>query len=273
VVLRCIPNLLPGGYVGAVVIEWTSDYVVLALDGRVELVSVKHREEDQPPWNFAALVKEHVFRDLHGIWKQIGEDGDYVFESNRGFSRPLRSVIEKAADPGTREAAKLASAIGVNAGEAARFASRLILTPEPVPGRRHIRDVAAARLAVVMPQLGLDPRLARACVTALEERVAAVAVDRPLEPEQRVQALAGLMREVRDQGAASVGDFMLTIDELREVVAATAAGRRAEARLRPPVSDPLFSGREAELASLRQLLAPGPDGLVTPVVLRACLKT
>jgi len=84
-VLRCIPNLLPGAGVAAVVIEWTSDYVVLARDGRVELVSVKHREEDQPPWNFGDLVKEHVFRDLHGIWKQIGEDGDYVFESNRGW--------------------------------------------------------------------------------------------------------------------------------------------------------------------------------------------
>ena len=265
--LRCIPNLLPGGRVAAVVIEWTSDYVVLAREGRVELVSVKHREEDQPPWNFGNLVKEHVFRDLHGIWKQIGEDGDYVFESNRGFSRPLRSAVEKAADPGAREAAKLAGAIDVSAEEAARFASRLILPPEPVPDRRHIHDVAIARLAAVMPQLGLDPRLARACVTALEERVAAVAVDRPLEPERRVQALAGLMREVRDQGAPSVGDFMLTMDELREVVAATAAGRRAEVRVRPPASDPLFSGREAELAGLGQLLAPGPDGLVTPVVL------
>jgi tetratricopeptide (TPR) repeat protein len=266
-VLRCIPNLLPGADVAAVVIEWTSDYVVLARDGRVELVSVKHREEDQTPWNFGDLIKEHVFRDLHGIWMQIGEDGDYVFESNRGFSRALRSAVEKAADPGAREAAKLAGAIDVSADEAARFASRLILPAEPVPDRRHIRDVAIARLAVVMPRLGLDPRLARACVTALEERVAAVAVDRPLEPERRVQTLAGLMREVRDQGVPSVGDFMLTMDELREVVATTAAGRRAEVRVRPPASDPLFSGRQAELATLGQLLAPGPDGLVTPVVL------
>ena len=265
--LRCISNLLPGGHVTAVVIEWTSDYVVLTRDGRVELVSVKHREEDQPSWNFGDLVKEHVFRDLHGIWKQIGEDGDYVFESNRGFSRPLRSAVGKATDPGAREAAKLADALGVSADEAARFASRLVLPPEPVPDRRHIHDVAAARLAAVMQALGLDPSRARACVTALAERVAAVAVDRPLEPEQRVRALTGLMREVRDRGAPSVLDFMLTMDELREVVAATAAGRRAEVQVRPPASDPLFSGREDELASLGELLAPGPEGLVTPVVL------
>ena len=83
-----------------------------------------------------------------------------------------------------------------------------------------------------MPQLGLDPQLARVCVTALEERVAAVAVDRPLAPERRVQALAGLMREVRDYGAPNVGDFMLTMDELREVVAAS--GGAARGRPGPP---------------------------------------
>ena len=98
--LRCIPNLLPGGRIAAVVIEWTGDYVILARDGRIELVSVKHREEDQPPWNFGNLVKEHVYRDLHGIWKQISEDGDYVFESNRGFSRALRSAIRDSGRPG-----------------------------------------------------------------------------------------------------------------------------------------------------------------------------
>jgi hypothetical protein len=249
------------------VIEWTTDYVVLASDGRVELVSVKHREEDQPAWSFADLVKENVFRDLHKVWKQTGENGDYVFVSNRGFSRRLRSAVEKAADPGTSEAVKLASVLGVSAEEAARFASRFVLPREPVPDRRYIHDVAVAQMAAVMPQLGLDPQMARACVTALEERVAAIAVDRPLEPEQRIQALAGLMREVRQQGAPSIGDYMLTMDDLREVVAATASGRRVEARVRRPVIDPLFSGRDGELVSLGKMLAPRPDGLVTPAVL------
>lgn len=267
VVLRCIPNLLPESDLAAVVVEWTTDYVVLAKDGRVELVSVKHREGDQPAWSFNDLIKEHVFRDLHGVWKQIGEDGDYVFESNRAFSRSLRSQVEKAADPGTSEAAKLASVLGVSAEEAARFASRLILPAEPAPDRRLIRDVATARLAAVMPQLQLDPSLAPGCVTALEERVAALAVDRPLEPGQRVQALAGLMREVRDREAPGAADFMLTMSELREIVAAAALGLRGEARVRPPASDPLFSGREAELASIGQLLTPGPEGLTVPVVL------
>ena len=267
VVLRCIPNLLPGSSLAAVVIEWTTDYVIVATDGRVELVSVKHREEDQPPWRVSDLVKENVFRDLHGVWKEIGEDGDYVFESNRGISPELRSLVEKAADPETGEAARLAKILSVTEDEAARFASRLVLPLEPTPDRRLIHEVATTRLAAVMLQLGLDPSLAQQCVAALEDRVAAVAVDRPLDPEQRVSALAGLMREVRERGEPGAADFTLTMSVLREVVAAAAVGRLGEARVRPPASDPLFSGREAELASIERLLAPGPDGLIAPVVL------
>jgi hypothetical protein len=74
------------------------------------------------------------------------------------------------------------------------------------------------------------------------------------------------MREVHDQGRR-VSVISRTTDELREVVAAMAAGRRAAAPVGPPASDPLFSGREAELASLGPLIALGPDGLITPGVL------
>jgi tetratricopeptide (TPR) repeat protein len=266
VVLRCIPNLIPGS-VEAVVIEWTTDYVVLEEDGRFELVSVKHREQDQRAWTFGDLVKEHVFRDLHAIWKELGEDGDYVFESSRGVGPKLRGVIADAADPATNAATRLAQVLGVDQAEAARFAARLILPP-PTPDRGHIREVAAARLGEVMSQLGLDPALAPECVRAMEARVAGIAVDRPLEPAQRVRTLAGMMRDVRDQqGQREVANFLLTMDELRDIVTATANGLLVPARARPPADNPLFTGRDAELADLARLLSPGLDGTVTPVVL------
>ena len=47
VVLRCIPNLLPGSPVEAVAVEWSTDYPLLGSDGRRELVSVKHRDPGQ----------------------------------------------------------------------------------------------------------------------------------------------------------------------------------------------------------------------------------
>jgi tetratricopeptide (TPR) repeat protein len=233
----------------------------------MELVSVKHREQDQRAWTFGDLTSEHVFRDLHGVWKETGEDGDYIFESSRGISRALRDTVASAADTAAETAGRLAGVLGVCRAEAARFAKRLILPQEPVPDRRIIREVSTARLAAVMPQLGLEPGAALACVMAMEARVADIAVDRPPEPAQRVQALAGLMRAVKNQAGPDVASFLLTIEELREIVIATATGRHAPARARPPADDPLFTGRVAELARLAELLTPRPDGMITPVVL------
>ena len=42
VALRCIPNLLPDGHVEAVVVEWSTDYILLGRDGhRAEVVPVQ----------------------------------------------------------------------------------------------------------------------------------------------------------------------------------------------------------------------------------------
>lgn len=55
VVLRCIPNLLPGSPVEAVAVEWSTDYALLGGDGRRELVSVKHRDPGQHDWTIGRL--------------------------------------------------------------------------------------------------------------------------------------------------------------------------------------------------------------------------
>ena len=85
--LRCIPNLEPGSPVEAVAVEWSADYVLLGGDGQRELVSVKHRDPGQHDWTFAKLKAENVFRDLHAVWRAMGEVGDFVFESNRASRR------------------------------------------------------------------------------------------------------------------------------------------------------------------------------------------
>jgi hypothetical protein len=71
VALRCIPNLI-SGRVTAIVVEWSSDYLVVAADGTVELVSIKHREPDQPAWTPSAL--RPVLIDLHRYWRARGSE-------------------------------------------------------------------------------------------------------------------------------------------------------------------------------------------------------
>jgi hypothetical protein len=86
IALRCIHNLLPESPVEAVAVEWSTDYALLG-DGEPELVSVKHRGPGQGDWTFGKLKDENVFRDLHAVWKAMGEAGDFVFESNAGYAR------------------------------------------------------------------------------------------------------------------------------------------------------------------------------------------
>src|SRR4051812_36250627 len=74
--LRCIHNLISGDVV-AVVVEWSTDYLTLAADQTVELVSVKHREPDQPAWTRRAI--EPVLVDLYRYWRAADERCTCVF--------------------------------------------------------------------------------------------------------------------------------------------------------------------------------------------------
>ncbi|QPP05199.1 DUF4297 domain-containing protein [Streptomyces bathyalis] len=51
-----------------VVCEWHEDFVVAYTDGSVELVSVKHREEDQGTWTLAELCKSGGLAHLFDRW-------------------------------------------------------------------------------------------------------------------------------------------------------------------------------------------------------------
>jgi hypothetical protein len=62
VAYRCIPNLIEGS-IDRIVVEWATDYVVIAKDGSVELVSVKHRGANTSPWTLGQLARERVLTD------------------------------------------------------------------------------------------------------------------------------------------------------------------------------------------------------------------
>lgn len=51
-----------------VVCEWHEDYVMAYADGSVELVSVKHREDDQGPWTVTELCKSGGLAHLYDRW-------------------------------------------------------------------------------------------------------------------------------------------------------------------------------------------------------------
>lgn len=226
VALRCIPNLVPGSPVEAVVVEWSTDYVLLGGDGRRELVSVKHRDPGQHDWTFGRLKAEHVFRDLHAVWRAMGEGGDFVFESNAGLAADLLPYVGNPGErrePGQEAIRRLAAHLQADSREVHRFLRCFFLRRDPLPSRSHIDAVAAQDLSVVMDELGLDTAWSRACLAALVERIAQASTQRPPEPAERVARLTGFIRDLEDKARVTAAGSLLTMEELREVIAATSA--------------------------------------------------
>ncbi|MDR6317930.1 tetratricopeptide repeat protein [Actinoplanes couchii] len=266
VALRCIQNLTGSSPVIGVVLEWATDYVLLTGDGRKELVSVKHREPGQDDWSYAALKNENVFRDLHDVWKAMGESGTYVFESNHGFSRTAKPyVIDEINPRASREASeKLAHDLAIDVDEAGRFLDDLRLRREPLPDRTTIDAVAIRDLQTVMAELGLDPMRAEDAYQAIVRRMAAASTQRPDAAAARIQRLAGLMHDVASRTGPSLDRHYVAIKDLRRLV--TEIGTAVSLALAPK-PDPLFVGRAPEMDLLDRFLSLGSDQEVTPVVL------
>src|SRR2546423_559461 len=91
VAVRCIHNLVSEDVVA---VEWSTDYLMVAADQTVELVSVKHREPDQPAWTRSSIGP--VLADLHRYWSAAGERCTCVFASSIGVSRDVTTLPSKA---------------------------------------------------------------------------------------------------------------------------------------------------------------------------------
>ena len=245
IALRCIHNLLPESPVEAVAVEWSTDYALLG-EGEPELVSVKHRGPGQGDWTFGKLKDENVFRDLHAVWKAMGEAGDFVFESNAGYARDLACFRRHPLDRNERDTAvlrKLSVLLQADGGETERFVQHFWLREPPLPSSDYIDAVAERDLATVMERLGLDPATARQCFAALASHVAATSTERPPEPALRVTRLTGFMRDIAGYADGDGASRVLEMAELRDIVAEESArASPSGAPASPAGSSPGYGG-------------------------------
>ncbi|WP_412541790.1 hypothetical protein R8Z50_04350 [Longispora sp. K20-0274] len=234
VALRCIANLL-SDQVREILVEWSTDYLVGLSDGRIELVSVKHREPDQPDW------KQHeVFQILLGlfrVWRGSQEDCVSVFESNR----PVTSTLLKSLTParvatGLTGSGKTASGLVVDEAEAARFMADVVLDQPALPNRGHITAIGVSDLGAVLTLTDRDPRLAEHCYRELLGRIAATGTERPPTAEDRIGRLVGAVGDLRSRRAPHTSRHRLRMADLRDLVFATydEATRRSSRPLAPP---------------------------------------
>jgi hypothetical protein len=259
VALRCIPNLASEA-VKAVVVEWSTDYLAVLPDGRVELVSIKHRDPGGGEWPWSELQK--VVADLHRVWQVQREACLCVFASNAAISR----------DAAKKLGMDLARTLRVTDDEAGRFAAALALVPEPLPRRNEITAVGIRGMAGALSVLGLDERHAESCYRALVARITEVATEGPDRPAEWVARLSGAMTAVRDRSRPDLAAHTLPLASLRELVARThEACSRVEAatvvvrpRTAPPAADGWRGGDEVRVGRATYLVHDPVETLLPP---------
>ncbi|WP_164495754.1 AAA family ATPase [Streptomyces sp. ADI95-16] len=277
-----------------VLVEHSTDVILIPREGLPELVSVKHREPHhraEPGWTWAALQKDRVLADLHAAWVAAGRACTVAFHSNAGFSGPA-GVLRNATAPGdpsaVREAvAALSRRLGVTAEEATAFLAALSFPRHPLPRRNEITDVGVGRTADWLVARGRSAVHAPACWEALLTRIAAASTDRPVSRRPGAAHVAATIRESLDAAALrTVAQRFVSAEETRDLLLAQADQPDAAAAPAPAPApaparqqqqqwepDPLFVGREAELRRLTALLEPGAEQPVTPVVIHGLTGT
>ena len=267
-----------GGHLRGVLVEYSTDMILLPAEGLPELVSIKHREPHhtkEPGWTWSALEKDHVLPDLYSAWKSSGKACTVAFQSNAGFSGSaniLRQAKLNENGPATQGAvSQLRERLGVSEVEAREFLDCLNFPANPLPRRNEITDVGVRRTAELLKSEGRPATHAQGCYEALINRVSEASTDRPpsrLEGSSNIAATIRSCAENDDLERLKRG--YLPAEEIRQLLLQKAD--QLEASTIPASShpgwapDPLFVGRTDYLDQLKELLQPGTPDPVAPVV-------
>ncbi|GLY99836.1 ATP-binding protein [Actinoplanes sp. NBRC 103695] len=259
-----------------VVIERATDLILIRTDGDPELVSIKHREPNRGgsvAWTWSALEQDRVLSDLHAKWLLYGKRATLAFWSNAGFAggtHELWRVCAKGETPTAEMVDHVARQLAVPAAEAHAFLAAFHLPEEPLPRRKEMEDVAVRRTADLLRPLrdGTDATAA-ACFEALRTRIREAATDTPGRTTERAAAAATLADAGRLREQLRIRHEFISRDETLSLLLAThdrLAAQPPHAAAPRWVVDPLFAGRDTELATLAEVLRPGSPDEVTPVL-------
>ncbi|MCJ1676799.1 hypothetical protein MTF65_05435 [Streptomyces sp. APSN-46.1] len=86
-----------------VLVEHSTDVILIPRQGLPELVSIKHREphhSSEPAWTWPALHKDRVLIDLHGAWLAAGKACTVAFLMWPVVARRLGQSGQRVRAPG-----------------------------------------------------------------------------------------------------------------------------------------------------------------------------
>ncbi|MFF7561464.1 AAA family ATPase [Streptomyces pseudovenezuelae] len=260
-----------------ILVEHSTDVILLPSSGVPELISIKHREPNRSGdanWSWSALRKDNVLKDLYDTWIASGKVCTVAFCSNAGFSGTahelwLAATKQQSAKPDLL--AKLAHLVGTNVTESAEFLESLALPLNPLPRRNEITAVGVQKTADYLRANGRNPNFAASSYEALVHAIRQAGTELPDARKsptrnpfptirEQLSKLASVTQEERYLSQSNLQH--LVIFESDRLAAGDLEG------LHPgPAEDPLFTGRSHEMEELRRLLRVDDIGRVSPVVL------
>jgi hypothetical protein len=231
-----------------VICEHHEDYLVLANDGSMQAVSVKHREDHLASWSIPSLAgADGNLGHLLDTFQRANGQIDSCFESNRAHRVGGLFSVDPAVGGLLRD--ELAAKLSVTRAEVDAFVARLTIPP-PMPNRRDIESTFATRYAVgALDALGiiLSPSVA---ISIARDLIADASAERlEVEVESAVLAAAPADR------SAVVAEAVLAARRVTDQDLAEAL--RAAATARTPSLSASATGAGEETTMTRKLVTGG----------------
>ena len=280
-------NHLDSEDLDGLLIEHSTDLILLPANGVPELVSIKHREPNQTGesgWSWNALKRQRVLIDLYHAWNSADRCCTLAFWTNAGFNGPthrLWQVCALQAEPTQELLRSLAFQLGASHADVEAFLAALRIPEDPLPRRKEITDVGIRRTTDLLQKHRPGSLLhAEECYRALVGRIANAGTDVP-EPEAvpKSTVAATLAAAVDRSQVRLMRRFLAArqlLDELLSVRDRLAAVSLPDAGQHGWEPDSQFIGRSDFLSKLDELLRPGMPLEVAPVVIHGipgCGKT
>lgn len=267
-----------------VILEFSTDAILLPKAGLPELVSIKHREPNQlaeTSWSWTSLRKQNVLRDLYDAWNRCDRECSVAFWSNGGFSGATYALWQSCAQgrqPKDELIRQLAANIGASRADAVAFIDALSIPENPLPRRNEISAVGI-RMAWKYVQAIAESTEARAelIYRNLVEKISELSND-----DATTKAISATLRtSTKDPAAARLRAGFLSRSVITGIMSDEQDTQFRSKNTDNPdplgwVQDALFVGRDRHLDMLRASFRFGSRGDASPVVLHGtpgCGKT
>lgn len=236
---ECVVNLVLdhlGEVLEGVLIEHSTDVVLIPKHGRPELVSIKHREPHHASdagWTWSSLAKDSVLADLYSAWEYADRCASVAFVSNAGLSGPAKILWEACrGNESAREQSsiRLSKSLKIDLVTAQEFIADLNIPQHPLPRRNEITDVGVRKMEAYLVRSGRKPWYAEACYLAVLSRVATASVDLPDSRNPTPRHLGATVKEcVQVEGLRKFHTRYVAADEIRTLISEEYISKQTDA--------------------------------------------